>query len=303
MPIRDRRSAVILTVLASLLWGTSFPGVKWGLSYVGNDVLFLWLRFLFASVVTLAIVIYMGRFSFSVLRNPWIWLIGAFNAGAFVAQYVGLTMTTASKTVLLVDINVIAVAIVSFYAFRERLNKVQVAGILTGMVGIIFLTSEGGLSFSGSEFFGDMLVFMAGWGWAFFIVLNKKMLSKYSAIEISTAAITTSTIWLMFPLAYLAGTGADFTIEPNAWAAIIYLGIACTSIATLLWAMGLEGVSATSSATIMLLEVVTALLISFTLLHESLMEMAIIGAALVLASIYLVSSSGGDDDKSPVVHT
>lgn len=303
MPPRDRRNAVLLTTFASLIWGTSFPGVKWGLGYAGNDVFFLWLRFVVASVVTLTIVLLLRRFSFRVLKDPMIWLVGAFNAGSFIAQYVGLTLTTASKTALLVDINVIAVAIVSFFAFRERLNKVQSVGILVGVVGIVLLTADGGISFAEDEFLGDIVVYLSGWGWAFFIVLNKKLLSRYSAIEVSTAAIATSTVWLAAPVAYLGLSGADLTIEPMAWVAIAYLGIACTSIATLLWAMGLEGVSATASATIMLLEIITALVISITLLHETLEQLAVIGASLVLAAIYLVASSGHEGEVPSVSHT
>jgi drug/metabolite transporter (DMT)-like permease len=63
----------------------------------------------------------------------------------------------------------------------------------------------------------------------------------------------------------------------------------CTSVATLLWAMGLEGVSATASATIMLVEVITALAIAAALLGETMGAAAISGAALILAAIYLVS--------------
>lgn len=303
MPPRDKRNAILLTVLASLIWGTSFPGVKWGLGYAGNDVFFLWLRFVVASAVTLTVVLLLKRFSLSVLRDPWIWLAGGFNAMSFVAQYVGLTLTSASKTALLVDINVIAVAIVSFFVFRERLNRVQFIGILVGVVGIVLLTADGGMSFAEDEFLGDMVVYIAGWGWAMFIVLNKKLLSRYSAIEVSSAAIATSTVWLLLPVVYLGFSGADLSIQPNAWAAILYLGIACTSVATLLWAMGLEGVSATASATIMLLEIITALVISISLLDESLRQLAIIGAGLVLAAIYLVASSGPRDEVPAVSHT
>jgi len=289
VPPRSRKSGIYLTVAASLIWGTSFPGVKWGLEYAGNDILFLWLRFLVASAVTLTIVLLMKRISLSLFREPAIWLIGALNAGAFMGQYVGLNYTTASNAALLIDINVVAVAIVSYFAFKERIGAVKAGGIAAGMVGVALITAESGLSFRESQLAGDFLVLLAGWGWAFFIVLNKKMLERRSAVELSSAIIAATTLWLVLPVAYVYATGADFTIEAPGWAGIVYLGVMCTSVATLLWAMGLEGVSATASATIMLVEVITALAIAAALLGETMGAAAISGAALILGAIYLVS--------------
>ena len=293
MAPRDRKSAIYLTVFASLVWGTSFPGTKFGLRYVGNDVFFLWLRFIVAAAITISVVASFRLVSFSIFKKPIIWVIGGFNAGGFILQYVGLTMTTASKTALLVDINIVAVAIVSYFAFRERLGRIQTAGIVLGIAGAFMLTLNKDLRFEQGQIVGDVIVYIAGWSWAFFIILNKKMLSEHTGVEISSAAIATCAIWLTIPAAYLQFTGGgDFSIKPLGLVAIVYLGLFCTSIATLLWAMGLEGVSATASATIMLVEVLTALAISIGWLEETLSAAAVAGAVMVMLAIYLVAGTG-----------
>lgn len=299
----ERNRAIMLTVIASLIWGTSFPGVKWGLGYAGNDFVFLWLRFLVASAVTLSILLALKKFKLSLLKRPELWAVGALNTAGFSAQYVGLNYTTASKTALLVDINVVAVAIISYFVFAERIGRRQAVGVASGLIGVVLLTGDGGVSWTESEFLGDIVVFLAGWLWAFFIVLNKKLLAKHNAIELSTGAIVTSAVWLLIPVTFVTASGADLTIEPLGWASIVYLGIFCTSVATLLWAMGLQGVSATSSATIMLLEIITALVISISLLEEGLRTMAIVGAAFILIAIYLVSSGEKRTDLASVAHT
>ncbi|HEX9907726.1 MAG TPA: DMT family transporter, partial [Thermoplasmata archaeon] len=147
---------------------------------------------------------------------------------------------------------------------------------------------------------GDMLVYMSGWSWAFFIVLSKRLMSKHSAVEISSGAIASCTVFLAPAVLCVYLSGADLSVDPQGWVAIVYLGILCTSAATLLWAMGLEGISATASATIMLIEVITALVLSIGFLDESLGLAAGIGAALVMASIYLVTATGGPTERSSV---
>jgi DME family drug/metabolite transporter len=99
-------------------------------------------------------------------------------------------------------------------------------------------------------------------------------------------------------MTYLAFTGADLSAAPLGWAGAAYLALFCTTMATLLWALGLEGVSATASATIMLVEVVTALVIAIVLLKETMSSAAMVGGAFVMLSIALVAGTNGGEKPS-----
>jgi len=84
----------------------------------------------------------------------------------------------------------------------------------------------------------------------------------------------------------------DTTIDIGGVAPMLYLAIACTTVAYYLWAYGLKRLTATSSSIILLLEIVAGLAVSFALLGEGLNSYAIVGAAFIIGAIVLVSDRG-----------
>jgi len=98
-------------LLAGMLWGTSFVAGKVGVE--GTDpYLFTALR---SAVAALSLVpmLFLADFDRSLLRSKAVWGISFLNATGLLLQNVGLTYTTASNTVLLVDINVVIVAVLA----------------------------------------------------------------------------------------------------------------------------------------------------------------------------------------------
>ena len=53
--MKDRKGALFLTILAGVLWGTSFPTIKIGLEFV-DPYMFVFLRMSLASALALLIV-------------------------------------------------------------------------------------------------------------------------------------------------------------------------------------------------------------------------------------------------------
>ncbi len=287
--MKTRRQAIGITLIAGMIWGTSFPIIKIGLFYL-DSYTFVFLRLLIAAVAVMTVAAPLGRISLSYFKSPQVWLLGLLNAGGFTLQYIGMTMTLASKTALLIDSNVIEVAIISSLLYKEHLSGRTKIAVLAGLVGVTLLATGGDLSeLAKGQLLGDILVFLAGVSWAFFMVLNKRMVAQGVNASSLTGCVMTVTALITLPLYLSLGTTDLTMVEPIGWAIVLFTGVFCSAIAYFLWNQGLENLSVTVSALILLIEIVWALLLSFTLLNETLTLAGMIGACLILLSILLVS--------------
>jgi drug/metabolite transporter (DMT)-like permease len=293
MTDRVKGAGIAATAGAAILWGTSFPATKVALPSFGDPLFFAAVRVAIAAIVSLLLLQMLGRSDWKIYRSPVIWIIGATNAIGIALQNYGMDMTSASKTVLLVDINVVIVAFLSYWLFKEKFGLRKSAGVAAGIIGVVLLTYTPNLTPGSAEVLGDVLVFMSGVMYAIFIVTVKKTLGKVDPLEVSMAAIATSAVMLAIPCAVMVPAGLmDTTIDIGGIAPTLYLAVACTTVAYYLWAYGLKRLTATSSSIILLLEIVAGLAVSFTLLGEGLNSYAVVGAAFIVGAIILVSDRG-----------
>src|SRR5208283_4050731 len=102
-------SALVILIISSILWGSSFVSIKIGLDYV-NPYDFVFLRLAVASAIMVSALFLLGRMRLSAFKEGSVWILGLLNGVAYSLQYIGLLYTTAGKTALLVNLNVIMVA-------------------------------------------------------------------------------------------------------------------------------------------------------------------------------------------------
>lgn len=283
------RRTTALLLLAGMIWGTSFVAGKMGVEGM-DPYLFTALRSAFSALSILPFFI-LYKFDFSLFKNKALWLIGFLNALGLFLQNVGLTQTSASKTVLLVDINVVIVAILAALILKEQLNRRIVSGLVLGMAGVALIATKGDISsLGGGNFLGDLMVFMAGVAWAFYIVLTTKELKKGFSLVYLTCTVIMITSIFAVPVG-LAMT-ADYSVGSSGIALAVYSGVLCTTVAFMIYNMGLKSLGATTTSIILLVEMVFGLIFSFLLLGERPDTTTIIGGSLILAAIVLISVRG-----------
>jgi len=283
--------AELITIVAAFLWGSSFVAVKHGLGAM-DPFWFLALRLWVAvAFILVSIKLLVGRIDPSLLKRKEIWLLGALNAAGFSGQFLGLTLTTATKAALLIDINVVFVALFAIPILKDKLDKMLGLAVIIGLIGIFLVTTEGDLaSLRSGGFYGDIIVFGAGVVWAFYIILQKKTVDDSVPLLPLSAWVFLTTAIFVTPFAFLT----PFTMPSvESWLVIIYLGIFCTAFAYILWAAGLRDLSATRSSILITTEIVFALVLAWLMLSERLNWVGLAGGGLIMVAAALASVKKG----------
>jgi drug/metabolite transporter (DMT)-like permease len=284
----DKKEALLFTVIASSLWGTSFPAIKIGLQYT-DAYTFVFLRFLFASLTMLAVMLLTKNFSFNFNKKRLILLLGVTNGTAYLLQYLGMVSTFASKSSLFVNLSVVWVALLSPIVLKERIGRRKVAGVIASLLGVMLVTTNLDFGSLGlGEVVGDLLVIGAGILWAVFIVYNKPLVTESKNM---IQSMTWLLLFTMLPLLPVVPFSAEnfLSLTWEAWVAIIYTALFCWVAPYYLWMKGLKNISPVTSAVILLNEIIVAVAISTVFLGEALTAVSAVGAIFIILAILAVS--------------
>jgi drug/metabolite transporter (DMT)-like permease len=286
--IDNKKKALLATGLAGVMWGTSFPAIKFGLRYM-DAYSFAFLRFLVASLIMLSILLTTKNFQFKLDKKRLTLFLGVTNGVAYLLQYAGMVFTTASKASLFVNLSAVWVALLSPIVLKEHLGSKKTLGVIVSLLGVFFVTTNlNWASLSQGVLMGDLLVVSCGVLWAFFMVYNKPLATTNKNLFPYMTWILLFTLIPMLPPAVFSG-GAVFPLPLEAWLTIFYTAIFCWVLPYYLWLKGLKHISATTSAVVLLIEIIVAMIIATLALGEVLTLISGIGALFIILAILLVS--------------
>lgn len=277
------------TAVAAVLWGTSFPVNSVGMRAGLDPRAFALLRFAVAAPIMLAACKISGRSVGALLKDRAVWLIAFFNAVGIVCQFIGQAYTEASTAALLVNLSVVVAAVGSALFLKERFTFAKGVGVALAVLGTVLVTTKGGLSFiSNARLLGDALYLIAAVSWGAYIVYAKKKIDEmhWEPFAFSTSIVALSSIFIL-PVGLTGAAG--LVLSQVSLEAVLYTAVFNTALPYVIYQSGLRNLTATSSAVVLLLEVVTAVLISTLFLGESLSVLSSLGASFVVVSILLVS--------------
>ena len=298
--LSQKGKAVFLTILAGVLWGTSFPIIKIGLNTI-NPFAFLFWRFLVSAVTLLVVMLLLGKLQFKIANKKLLVFLGIANGAGYLLQYAAMGYTSVAKAALFINLSAMWVAILSPILLSESFSRKKIIGVLFGLAGIVFVSTNLDFSTLGEgQLIADLMLIVSGVAWALFMIYNKKLIMHSTSATFQWMTwVLLFTLFTIAPFAGLAGQGF-FALSGWAWVAIVYTAIVCWVIPYYLWLEGLKYLSASTSTILLLSEIVVAVVASVLVLKEPVTVFSTVGALLIIIAIALVSiKDNGLSQKSP----
>ena len=285
-------------VAMTVLFGASFPGSKIALeAFTPSELVFL--RF---AIGCCAYLIFSPWLKATPMdrRGYWrVFLLTLFEPGIyFYLEAAGIQRTLASTAAILICTIPIYVLALEALWLKVPVVWSEAGLIVVSMGGITLLVSagNGGRALGGSAT-GNLFILGAALAASIYTVLARRLLQRYNAVAVSRLQIVYAAAM------YLPLAGWDLwrlgppAAGPRQWAAVAYLGVACSFLAYLLLNVSLTHLKASLVSAFTNVIPVVATALAILLLGERLYPLQAVGAAvtvLAVSALTLVRPGGHD---------
>jgi drug/metabolite transporter (DMT)-like permease len=283
------RDGTLILVLAAtlLLWASAFVGIRYAVQYYPPGSLAL-LRFLVASLL-LGGYLFLRRPTKVVRASPKDWggflALGATGVfGYHIALNFGERTVEAGAASLLVNTTPLFTVLLAVLFLGERLSARGGLGLAVAFSGasMVALGATDGLALDR----GALLVLAAAVVQALYFALQKPMVGRFGALELTTRAIWCGTLLLSVFLPELASTLRNAPL--SATLVVLFLGVGPSCFAYVAWAHLVSKMTVSKAVGYLYLVPALALGIGFLVLGETPSLLALAGGAITLFGVALV---------------
>lgn len=295
MPVPRKFADWVLLLACNFIWASQFVLVKLVADRVGP--IFATAAPMLVATVMLAPLALPG-----LLRRA---RLGGGDLGRFIALGVfgqvvaqlfvtwGVRSSLASNAALLTLTLPVVTAVIAFVVLRERMTATRWVGFGLALVGTVACSASDmrGLSLGGSYFAGNTLIFLGVTGSAFYNVYSKKLLQRYTALEVLFCSYV-AVCAVLLPLTLALEPEVFPRLAHLPWATWLGLGLLAVfqyGLSMIIFLTVLTRLDATQAALSNYLIPVFGLVMAWAILGETLTAWSMAGGALVLASTWVVT--------------
>lgn len=286
-------------MLCCLLWGSAFPLVKIGFSWLNissedipTEILYAGLRFTLAGVIAIIITsLISGKFLRPTMKSlPKVFSLSMFQTILqYLFFYIGLSNTSGVKASVIEAMNVFVALIVSCLIFRmEKITAAKIIGSIIGFAGVVIINVSKGDLAGGLTLKGEGFILISTVAYAFSSVLMKHWSNEENPMMMSAWQFLLGGIVMSILGFALGGRISGFDLKSVLL--LVYLA-SLSAIAYSLWASLLKYYPVSRIAVYGFMNPVFGFILSAFLLGESeaFGLKSIAALVLVCLGIYIVN--------------
>ena len=280
-------------VAVPAIWGGTFVAGKYVVAAL-SPLIGSFARYVLASVALLVAAFALERGLPRLTRPQWMatFVLGLLGVFAYNLFFMGaLERLPASRAALIIALNPVITISISAIFLGERLSARRWLGVAIALTGVWIVISHGDVVSIASAGVGAGELFMLGavTSWALYTVIGRKVLTGLSPL----AATNYAALWGTLLLGAVAAPRlADLHASQFDWrvvTSLLYLGICGTALAFVWYYTSIKKLGTAVASIFTNLVPVFGVAISVLLLGEQLLPSMLIGGAIAICGVMMVS--------------
>lgn len=280
-------------VAVPAIWGGTFVGGKYVVAAL-SPLMGSFSRYVIACVALLVAAFALEGGLPRLTGRQWLGtfvlgLLGVFSYNLF---FMGaLERLPASRAALIIALNPVITISISALVLGERLSAIRWLGVAVALSGVWIVVSHGDIVSiaSAGAGMGELFMLCAVTSWALYTVIGRVVLQGLSPLAATNYAALWGTLMLGAAAAPHFGELSMSQFDWKVVTSLLYLGILGTAVAFVWYYTSIKRLGASVTAIFTNLVPVCGVAISVLLLGEPLLASMLIGGAVAIAGVMMVS--------------
>ena len=278
--MKESNRSRLMMVTSMAIFGTLAPFVR--RIGVTSGELALYRALMAAALIGVFLLVTRQKIPFAAIKKeiPLLLLSGMAMGFNWILLFQAYKFTTVSVATLSYYFAPVIVTILCPIIFREKLTKKQIICFMMSTLGLVLITGIGDLTGSSSHLTGILFGLGAASLYATVIMLNK-FIKNVEGIHRTFLQFLAAIVVLVPYVALTSGFNLGI-MDGSGWVCLLIVGFVHTGITYCLYFSSLKDIPGQKAAILSYIDPLIAVIISVTILGESMTLVQIIGGALIL---------------------
>jgi DME family drug/metabolite transporter len=285
--MQTRSKAVLATLVAALLFATSASSRELS----GVQATSISIAAIRLSIGAIGLLIFAKLFvpnfsAISLLKNRTIWIMGLGVAGYQAFFFIGTGLTgVAIGTLSSLALAPLMAGTLGWFWQKAKPNRTWWMSTFVAVIGLVVL-SWSSLQQRDVNLLGVLAAVVAGSAYAVYTVVGVKLSQNG---ESATAVLAVSFSIGAVLLITISGSQVGEVLQGNGIWLSLWLGLVATTLAYVLFGVGISNLNAGTVATLNLAEPIAATFFGIVIIHETISTLSAIGCILIAVSLSILA--------------